>query len=635
MKKFKAVLFFMMIGASTFAQSPEKFNYQAVVRDASGASVTGSLVGVKVSILSGNSTGPVVYSETHGVTTNNYGLITLQIGAGSVSGPAMSSINWGIDDYYVKIEIDPTGGTAYTITSVSQLISVPYALHAKTVENVNDADSNPTNELNTGGGMNGNNLEITDAGGTITVNLSSLLTDPDMDPNNEIQTVSKLGQVVTLSNGGGAFTDDVNDLDANPTNELNTNINLVGSVLQITDAGGTLSQDLSGLITGGGDPSSTNELNTTVVLSGTNLEVTDPGGTIITDLSSLVNDADASATNEIQSITKAGNLVTLSAGGGSFTDDVNDADSNPSNELQTISKAGNAITLSNGGGTVTVDDADADATNEYNTGATLTGTNLNITDGGGTIVVDMSSLIGGGDPSSTNELNTSANLTGTTLNIIDPGSTVSVNLASLQDGVNDADADPTNELITSANLTGSNLNIIDAGGTTTVDLSSLGGASFYPGMHYQGGIIVYVDTTGIHGLIVGLTDISTGVAFDPPTDGNDLTLFATSFTDGAANTAALIGAWGNPEPYAARLCFDYSFAGFSDWYLPAAYEMEIVTRSNYILGANALLLGTEYWTSTEDPLAVGFNAYYSRSNPANIQSSSEANTWRVRPMRAF
>lgn len=633
MKKLQALLLFMLIGGATFAQAPEKFNYQAVVRDASGASVTGQLVGVKVSILSGNSTGPEVYTETHGVTTNNYGLITLQIGAGSVSGPAMSTIDWGIDDYYVKIEIDPTGSTAYTITSVSQLISVPYALHAMTVENNDDADADPTNEYNTGAAMNGNDLEITDGGGTFSVDLSGLLTDPDMDPNNEIQTMSKLGQVVTLSNGGGAFTDDVNDADADPSNELNTGLTLVGTTLQITDAAGTLSQDLSSLITGG-DPSSTNELNTTVVLSGTNLEVTDPGGTIITDLSSLVNDADASATNEIQSITKVGSLVTLSDGGGSFTDDVNDADADATNELQTISKAGNAITLSDGGGTVTVDDADADATNEFNTGATLTGTNLNITDGGGTIVVDVSSLVGGGDPSSTNELNTSVNLTGTTLNIIDPGSTVSVDLVSLQDGVNDADSDPTNEYIQSANLTGSDLNIIDGGGTTTVDLSSLGGASFYPGMQYQGGIIVYVDTTGIHGLIVGLTDIATSIQFDGGTfDGN---LVATSNWDGAANTAALMALDATEDYDAAQVCDAYSFAGFSDWYLPALYELEIVANSNYILKGNALDLGVYYWTSTEPTAFAGTFAYAVRSNPTNGQAQNEnSNSFKVRPMRAF
>lgn len=633
MKKIKAFIFFMMIGATTFAQSPEKMNYQAVVRDASGASVTGALVGVKVSILSGNSTGPVVYSETHGVTTNNYGLITLQIGAGSVSGPAMSTIDWGIDDYYVKIEIDPTGGTAYSITSVSQLISVPYALYAKNVENVDDADADPANEYNTGAAMNGLDLEITDGGGTFSVDLSGLTTDPDMDPNNEIQTMSKLGQVVTLSNGGGAFTDDVNDADADPSNELNTNLTLIGTTLQLTDAGGTLSQDLSSLITGG-DTSPTNELNTTVVLNGTNLEVSDAGGTIITDLSSLVNDADASATNEIQSITKVGSLVTLSDGGGSFTDDVNDADADPSNELQTISKAGNAITLSDGGGTVTVDDADADATNEYNTNATLTGTNLNITDGGGTIVVDMSSLVGGGDPSSTNELNTSANLTGTTLNIIDPGSTVSVDLSSLQDGVNDADADPTNEYVQSANLTGTNLNIIDGGGTTTVDLSTLGGASFYPGMHYQGGIIVYVDTTGQHGLIVGLTDIATADLFDA--GGLNAVYVGTSMTDGAANTAALMALHATNNYQAANTCDSYSYAGFSDWYLPSAYELEIVAASNYILGTNALELGQYYWSSSEYDLAGGAQAWAVRSNPANMQPQTESsNNFRVRPMRAF
>lgn len=110
------------------------------------------------------------------------------------------------------------------------------------------------------------------------------------------------------------------------------------------------------------------------------------------------DDADANPANELQTISKTGNTVTLSHSGGSFTDEVDDADPSPTNELQTISKSGNTITLSNNGGSFTdeVNDADAVVGNEYNTGINLTGNTLNIVDGGGTHSVDLSSLIGTG-----------------------------------------------------------------------------------------------------------------------------------------------------------------------------------------------------------------------------------------------
>ena len=132
---------------------------------------------------------------------------------------------------------------------------------------MDDADADPTNELTTGVVLNGTDLEVTDAGGTITADLSSL----------------------------------VDDADADPTNELTTGVVLNGTDLEVTDAGGTITTDLSSLVDDA-DADPTNEFNTGVVLNGTDLEVTDAGGTITTDLSSLVDDADADPVNELQDL---------------------------------------------------------------------------------------------------------------------------------------------------------------------------------------------------------------------------------------------------------------------------------------------------------------------------------------------
>lgn len=179
MKKILSLVFVAFTSLATYAQSPGKISYQAVVRNSGNTLVLNQAVGIQISILQGSPTGTATYVETHTPTTNANGLASLEIGSGTVVSGTMSGIDWSAGPYYTKTEIDPTGGTNYTISGTSQILSVPYALHATTATNVtndqvNDADSDPNNELITGGTLNGTNLEITDAGGTTTVDLSSL-----------------------------------------------------------------------------------------------------------------------------------------------------------------------------------------------------------------------------------------------------------------------------------------------------------------------------------------------------------------------------------------------------------------------------------------------------------------------------
>jgi hypothetical protein len=122
-----AVLF---ISLPVFSQPPLKMNYQLVIRNSSNALVTNQQVGIKVSILQGSSTGVVAYAETYTPTTNANGLATFIIGDGTVVTANLANINWGNGPFFIKTEVDPTGGTNYTISATSQLLSVPYALYA-------------------------------------------------------------------------------------------------------------------------------------------------------------------------------------------------------------------------------------------------------------------------------------------------------------------------------------------------------------------------------------------------------------------------------------------------------------------------------------------------------------------------
>ena len=131
MKRIYILIAAVLLTASVFAQSPEKMSYQAVVRDASNNLVTSQSIGMQVSILQGSANGTVTYMETITSATNVSGLVTVEIGTGTIVSGDFSVIDWSAGPYFIKTETDPTGGTSYTITGTTQLMSVPYALYAK------------------------------------------------------------------------------------------------------------------------------------------------------------------------------------------------------------------------------------------------------------------------------------------------------------------------------------------------------------------------------------------------------------------------------------------------------------------------------------------------------------------------
>jgi len=135
--------FFIILGLftviQTFAQSPEKFSYQAVVRNGVNALVTNQSVGVKITLLQGSASGTPVYEELHIPVTNDNGLMTLEVGNGTSLLGTFSAIDWSDGPYFLKSDIDPNGGTSYSISGTSQLLSVPYSLYASSADKANTA----------------------------------------------------------------------------------------------------------------------------------------------------------------------------------------------------------------------------------------------------------------------------------------------------------------------------------------------------------------------------------------------------------------------------------------------------------------------------------------------------------------
>ena len=233
----------LFITATLMAQAPNAFNYQAVVRDASGEEVASQTVSFKISILEGSETGNPIYVETHAVTTNEFGLANLAVGEGTAEIGTLSPKGWGNQPHYLKVELDPEGGTSYQHLGTSPLLAVPYAFHAETVSQdaVNDADADPANEIQSLS-LNGLDLSLSEGGGTVTLpsggsdlwmeNGSFLYTENSVgigtdSPTQDLDVVDNSSSLLLKSTGTGTLFDgDAFIMLDKPLESKNANLNL-------------------------------------------------------------------------------------------------------------------------------------------------------------------------------------------------------------------------------------------------------------------------------------------------------------------------------------------------------------------------------------------------------------------------
>ncbi|MFN5387102.1 MAG: FISUMP domain-containing protein, partial [Bacteroidota bacterium] len=128
MKKQLNLSILLLLTITAIAQAPQKMSYQAVIRNSSNVLVTSAPISMRISILQGTANGTAVYVETQTPTTNDNGLVSIEIGGGTVVSGTFVSTDWANGPYFIKTETDATGGSNYSITGTSQLLSVPYAL---------------------------------------------------------------------------------------------------------------------------------------------------------------------------------------------------------------------------------------------------------------------------------------------------------------------------------------------------------------------------------------------------------------------------------------------------------------------------------------------------------------------------
>lgn len=121
-----------LIGPAAYGQAPQSMKYQGVARDNVGNELAYQSLGLRLSIVVGSPTGTSVYTETQNPTTNEFGLFNVKVGGGTLVSGNFTTIDWGSDSHYLKVEMDETGGTNYNLMGASELLSVPYALYAET-----------------------------------------------------------------------------------------------------------------------------------------------------------------------------------------------------------------------------------------------------------------------------------------------------------------------------------------------------------------------------------------------------------------------------------------------------------------------------------------------------------------------
>ncbi len=307
--------------AQAFAQVPQGFSYQAVARGADGKVLADQEISLKIGILEGSPSGPLLYEETHTTTTSDLGLFSLKIGQGAVSSGSFEAIDWGNSLKYLDVALDTEGGNSYTHMGTIQLLSVPYALYAG--KSGGDDDADPANELQDII-LEGSELSITQ-GSTVDLGGLGAVTDSDdqtlsltgtelsiEDGNTvDLSGLNTDGQTLSLENnllsieGGNAvdLTPLQEDGDADPANEIQ-DLQMDGDILTITLKEGATPVDLA--------PYKDNSDDQILSLVDTELSIED-GNAV--DLAGLVDDADPDPENEIQDLQLNGHLLTLTING--------------------------------------------------------------------------------------------------------------------------------------------------------------------------------------------------------------------------------------------------------------------------------------------------------------------------------
>ena len=665
MKKLLILSVIIALTISVFAQSPQKMSYQAVIRNSSDQLITSHAVGMQISILQGSAEGTPVYVETQTPTTNANGLVTIEIGGGTIVTGTFAGIDWSTGVYFIKTETDPTGGTSYTITGTNQILSVPYALYSKAAGNgslwsqsgsniyhssgnVGIGISDPTYDLDVRG-SNSDDDGVIQLGNSDLSHRIILFGGRQNDPNPFISW--KQGDPLRFTTDEGGWSEKMritsNGMVGIGTSSPTTALDVNGV---ITATGGNFTNDLlvNELTIGKGNGSVSS--NTAIGASALPQNTTGNSNTAIgyAALNANTTGSSNTATGSLalqQNTTGDANTATGNAALRSNTEGyANSAYGHLSLTANTTGIHNTAIgylaLYSNSIGRINTAHGSAalysNTTGSYNTAY--------------------------GYQAGYNNANGNRNVfLGTSAGYYETGSNKlfidNQSRADESDGRTKAliygvfDADPANQVLTINGNVNVNSNKIinvadpasnkDAANKEYVDYSI---KTYQVGDFAHGGIVFWIDETGQHGLVCAKTDQSTGIRWNAGTDTHTMALDDGPLA-GEMNTFIIIAnqGLGDGFSYAAYICYRLQITEgvktYGDWYLPSKEELNLMYQNRTAINTTSQANGgttfasDTYWSSTE--VANGSVAWNQDFVGGGQGNNYKYNSNRVRAVRTF
>jgi hypothetical protein len=674
------IIFFLLLSMSLSSQVPEKFNYQAVIRGNTGELVTNANISLNISILQGGASGVAVFEESHTVVSNANGLVTLEIGGGTVVSGVFDHIDWANGPYFIEIEILPGDGITSSITSVSQLLSVPFSMHAKTAENVENIVYTETDPLFTAWdkstGISISESQISDLNHfensdemdpVYAVSVASGITTADTFKWNNPEVLSEVDPYFTAwdKSSGILITEaQVSDLThfttADETDPIyaawdkSTGITITES--QISDLEHFTTADETDPVFTAWDRStgiSITESQVTDLTHFTTADETDPvftawdraTGISITE-SQIIDLNHFTTADETDPLFAAWDRtlgITITESQITDLDHFTTADEVDPLFSAAVASGITGIDTAYWNNKVDAETDPLFASWDRSTGISITESQIS----------DLDHF-------------TTADETDPLFTVAVASGITSIDTAYWNDKV-DAETDPLYtawDRSTGISITESQITDLDhfttsdeadpiysvsvASGITTTDTANWNAASekHYVGELFQGGIVFYVENDGQNGLIASLADLDGGTGFIWSDVFTAPSSAEATFYNGALNTTQIVAQAGH-DSSAADLCTNYSAGGYTDWYLPSSREILLLSQAAWSIyfildadgdaGTYGLKISNinpfgNYWTST----GQGNNeAYMFDFRENSLQVVNKANQYRVRAIRAF
>jgi len=247
----RSLVFFVFVFVSILidAQAPERINYQAVARNTqTGAELINVDIFLSAQVRQGGPNGTIIYQESHAnVGTDEFGLFSMQVGGGNVITGNFSQIPWSDGNIWLQVDVD--AGQGLQNAGAMQFLSVPYALHAKSASNVDDADADPSNELVQDLTFEPNTRQLTlvQEGENVVTELGTVVQGLSLDPDTYVLNLEQQGplnQEVNLS----PLRQGLDQSDQNELINPGWPVLLPGNILQIREADIDHEVDLSPLM---------------------------------------------------------------------------------------------------------------------------------------------------------------------------------------------------------------------------------------------------------------------------------------------------------------------------------------------------------------------------------------------------